>query len=126
MNDRLKTLRLKLGIKQGEFAKRINLKQGTFSDIENGKKHLTDRNLKIICAEFGVNEEWLKSGAGKIFVDGDIHDENRLSRDETELIDIYQKLLPPIQRDVIKYARNMLDLQELRNIKPANEQPDPA
>jgi transcriptional regulator with XRE-family HTH domain len=126
MNDRLKIIRLELGIKQGEFAKRINLKQGTFSDIENGKKHLTERNIKIICAEFGVNEEWLKSGTGKMFVDEEMHDENRLTRGETELIDIYQKLLPPIQKDVLKYARNMLDLQELRNTKPANEHPDPA
>jgi transcriptional regulator with XRE-family HTH domain len=126
MNERLRTLRLELGIKQGEFAKRINLKQGTVSDIENGKRNLTERNIKIICFEFGVNEDWLKYGAGKMFADGDMPDEKRLARDETELIDIYQKLLPPIQKDVLKYARNMLDLQELRNKKPANEQPDPA
>jgi transcriptional regulator with XRE-family HTH domain len=126
MNDRLKNLRLKLGIKQGEFAKRINLKQGTFSDIENGKKNLTERNIKIICAEFGVSENWLKYGTGELFVDGDIHkEEAHLTKDETELIDIYQKLLPPIQKDVLKYAHNMLELQSLRNTKLANEQPDP-
>ncbi|MDR1229894.1 MAG: helix-turn-helix domain-containing protein [Spirochaetaceae bacterium] len=124
MNERLKTIRLKLGIKQGEFAKRINLKQGTVSDVENGKRNLTERNIKIICFEFGVNENWLKHGAGEPFIGGDIPKGDRLTINEVELIDIYQKLLPPIQKDVLKYARNMLDLQELRNTKPTNEQPD--
>jgi transcriptional regulator with XRE-family HTH domain len=115
MNERLKAIRLELGIKQGEFAKRIALKQGTYSDIENGKKNLTERNIKIICTEFGVNENWIKYGIGERFVNSDVHeDENRLTQDETELLDIYQKLLPPIKKDVLKYARNMFDLQKLR------------
>jgi transcriptional regulator with XRE-family HTH domain len=115
MNERLKAIRLELGMKQGEFAKRITLKQGTYSDIENGKKNLTERNIKIICTEFGVNENWIKYGIGEKFVNGDMHEnENRLAQDETELLDIYQKLLPPIKKDVLKYARNMLDLQKLR------------
>jgi transcriptional regulator with XRE-family HTH domain len=114
MNQRLKAIRMELGIKQGEFAKRINLKQGTYSDIENGKKNLTERNIKIICDEFGINENWIKYGKVEKFV-GEYENENRLTQDETELLDIYQKLLPPIKKDVLKYARNMLDLQKLRD-----------
>jgi transcriptional regulator with XRE-family HTH domain len=104
MNQRLKAIRLELGIKQGEFAKWINLKQGTYSDIENGKKNLTERNIKIIGDEFGINENWIKYGTGEKFVNGEYENENRLTQDETELLDIYQKLLPPIKKDVLKYA----------------------
>lgn len=122
MNQRLKAIRMELGIKQGEFAKRINLKQGTFSDIENGKKNLTERNIKIICDEFGINENWIKYGTGEKFVNGEYENENLLTQDETELLDIYQKLLPPIKKDVLKYARNMLDLQKLRH--ETTQEPD--
>ena len=42
--------------------------------IEHGQNMLTDRNINIICKEFHVNEEWLRSGEGDMFI--------RLSRDE--------------------------------------------
>jgi transcriptional regulator with XRE-family HTH domain len=114
MGDRLKRLCKEIGLNQAEFAKRITLKQGTYCDIENGKKNLTERNIKIICTEFGINENWLKYGTGEKFANGEYENENHLTQDETELLDIYQKLSPPIKKDVFKYARNMLDLQKLR------------
>jgi transcriptional regulator with XRE-family HTH domain len=126
MNDRLKTLRHKLGIKQGEFAKKISLKQGTVSDIENGKKNLSERNIKLICYTFGVNEEWLRNGIGEPFTDGDLPKEENFLINEVEMLDIYHELLPPSQKDVLKYARNMLDLQKLRNVNLTDEPPDSA
>jgi hypothetical protein len=43
---------------------------------------------------------------------------------EVEMLDIYHELLPPIQKDVLKYTRNMLDLKKLRNVNPIDELPD--
>ena len=67
MNERLKDLRKALAIKQGEFAERISTTQGHISDIENGRKELSDRTIKLICLEFGVNETWLRTGQGEMF-----------------------------------------------------------
>lgn len=67
MNERLKELRIALGIKQGDFANRVSTTQGHISDIENGRKDLSDRTIKIICLEFNVNEEWLRNGIGDMF-----------------------------------------------------------
>lgn len=66
--ERLKQLRNALEIKQGDFAKKISTTQGHISDIENGRKNLSERTIKLICLESwngkAVNEEWLRSGVG--------------------------------------------------------------
>nr|DAP45362.1 MAG TPA: helix-turn-helix domain protein [Caudoviricetes sp.] len=69
MNDKVKELRKHLNLTQKEFGERIGLKPNSISDIENGKNSLTDIVLKSICKEFNVNEEWLRTGKGEMFVD---------------------------------------------------------
>ena len=69
MNDKVKELRKLLNLTQKEFGERIGLKPNSISDIENGKNSLTDIVLKSICKEFNVNEEWLRTGKGEMFVD---------------------------------------------------------
>lgn len=67
-SERLKQLRKVLNIKQGDFAKKISTTQGHISDIENGRKNLSDRTIKLICLESWdgrkVNEDWLRTGEG--------------------------------------------------------------
>lgn len=70
-SDRLKELRKTLNIKQGDFAEKISTTQGHISDIENGRKNLSDRTIKLICLEEWngkkVNESWLRTGIGGMF-----------------------------------------------------------
>ncbi len=75
MNERLKEIRTVLGIKQGDFAKKISTTQGHISDIENGRKELSDRTIKLICLEFNVNENWIRTGQGDMFIQMDRDDE---------------------------------------------------
>ena len=49
--ERLKALRKALNIKQGDFARKISTTQGHISDIENGRKNLSERSIKLICFE---------------------------------------------------------------------------
>ena len=71
--ERLKALRKELHIKQGDFASRISTTQGHISDIENGRKNLSERTVKLICLETwngkNINEEWLRSGEGDMFIE---------------------------------------------------------
>ena len=39
--------------------------------MENGKRDVTDKTVKIICMEFNVNEEWLRTGEGEMFAETD-------------------------------------------------------
>jgi len=108
IGDRLKHIRKELKINQGEFAARIELKQGSYCDIENGKVILTPRIKRLICLEFRVNENWLETGEGEPFKS------TELSSDEKELLAVYDKLEPDIKKEIIDRAREKLELQELR------------
>ena len=41
-NDRLKQIRLELRLNQKEFAKMLNLRQGSYSDVETGKSPISE------------------------------------------------------------------------------------
>lgn len=77
MNERIKKLRLALNLNQTEFGLRIGVKQTTVAGYENGSRAPIDAIITSICREFGVSEDWLRTGAG-----GDDAMFVKLSKDE--------------------------------------------
>ena len=67
MNERIKELRKTLGLSQEAFAERLGLKGSAVSLVECGRRNVTNQNVTAICREFGVNEEWLRTGSGDMF-----------------------------------------------------------
>ena len=67
MNERIKELRKTLGLSQEAFAERLGLKGSAVSLVECGRRNVTTQNINAICREFGVNEEWLRTGNGSMF-----------------------------------------------------------
>lgn len=67
MNERIKELRKTLGLSQEAFAERLGLKGSAVSHLESGRRNITNQNIVAICREFGVNEEWLRTGSGNMF-----------------------------------------------------------
>lgn len=72
---RFKYLRQSLKIKQQDFAKELAISQGHASDIENGRKAVSDRIVEILVLKYNVSESWLRTGEGEMFTP--------LSRSET-------------------------------------------
>lgn len=68
MIERLKELRKTLKLNQTLFGKRIGMSQPGYAQIEKGGRSLNDRLIKLICIEFNVNEDWLRTGNGDMFV----------------------------------------------------------
>ena len=68
MNERIKKLRTRLDLTQKQFGSKIGLRS-SISEIESGKAPLTDRTIITICSVFNVNENWIRTGKGKIFID---------------------------------------------------------
>lgn len=64
INDRIKFVRKSLGLNQTDFGKRIAVSQGYQTNIENGQRDVTEKILRLVCFEFGVNEKWLRTGEG--------------------------------------------------------------
>ena len=67
MNTRIKFLRKNSGLTQEKFAERIGLKQNSIALIESGKRNISDQTILSICREFGVREEWLRTGKGEMY-----------------------------------------------------------
>lgn len=75
MNERIKELRSRLGLTQEEFSSKIGLSRNFIAQIETGtKKKPSERTIFDICEKFNVNQDWLRTGNGEMFVE--------LSKDE--------------------------------------------
>ena len=64
MNNRIKELRLNLGLSQEAFGKQIKIGRSSVSKLESGENNPSDQTISLICKEFNVNEDWLRTGAG--------------------------------------------------------------
>ena len=69
MNERIKELRKFLNLTMEKFGERLGVKKNSISQIESGNRNLTDQMFLAICREFNVNEEWLRTGKGEMFVE---------------------------------------------------------
>lgn len=68
MKDRIKKLRKALGLNQTQFGERIGVKQNTVAVYELGRAIPSESVITLIQREFGVSEEWLRTGEGEMFV----------------------------------------------------------
>ena len=69
MNERLKKLRKALDLTQQEFADRIGSKRNTIAKYETDTNVPSSAVISLICREFSVNEDWLRTGQGEMFVE---------------------------------------------------------
>ncbi len=66
MKERIKILRNHLGLTQQKFADRLGLKRQTIAAYEIGSIEPSDSTLLLMCKEFNINEQWLRSGDGEM------------------------------------------------------------
>lgn len=69
MNERLRKLRKSLDMTQQNFGARISVKGNTVAQWESGRNEPSDSTIFLICREFNVNEDWLRTGNGEMFVE---------------------------------------------------------
>lgn len=84
ISERIKEVRKALELTQTVFAQRIGLKQNSIALIESGKRNISDQAILSICREFNVNESWLRSGEGSMFIE---------LTDEEEIAELVGKIL---------------------------------
>ena len=75
IGNRIKEVRTALKLNQIEFGKKINLSQSAIANYEQGTRTPIDAVIGAICKEFHVNEDWLRTGEGEMFLQMDPEDE---------------------------------------------------
>lgn len=117
MNERMKLIRKSLELTQEKFAERIGLKQNTIALIESGKRNMSDQAILSVCREFGVNEEWLRTGDGEMFARkssslDDLARNSGLTTNERILIEKFMNLRPETRRELLDYIKAVADAME--------------
>ncbi len=120
MKDRIKALRKDLGLTQEKFAERLNIKRNTIATYEIGRNEPIDAVVSLICREFNVNEEWLRTGQGDMYDipldDTAIAASNILENEDVpfydtikRIIQIYEKLDSDAQDVINKEIEDFLE-----------------
>ena len=73
LGERIKKVRKTLDLTQQEFSDRIGMKRNSIAQVEMGR-NTSEQTIISICREFNINETWLRTGKGEMFL--------QLSRDE--------------------------------------------
>ena len=67
INERVREVRKALPMTLEAFGERIGVSHSAMSNIENGRRSVTDQMARSICREFNVDEVWLRTGVGEMF-----------------------------------------------------------
>lgn len=119
MNERIKTLRKHLGITQAEFAQKIGTSQNVFANYEIGRRNPSNSVINNICKTFNVEEEWLRTGQGDMFLK--IPEEDLFSRAAASCVKdddavamegliLWRSLPPEARKNVEEYILRLADL----------------
>ena len=71
MKDRLKEIRENspYGKSQKAFADYLGISSANLASYETGRRTPTDAVVQLICQKCSVNEEWLRTGNGEMFIE---------------------------------------------------------
>ena len=72
INERFKTLRKVCNMSQEEWGNILGITRPGVSDIESGRRNVTDKHIKLLCVESihgkYISENWLRNEEGEMFV----------------------------------------------------------
>lgn len=108
---RIKNLRDTLQLSLVAFGQQVGYSDGMISLIERGKKQPEEKLIRLICSAFNVDETWLRSGKGEMFVP---KAEPQLSRDEI-ITDFIQTILGELSE-----ANRRIVLDAIENLPQKN------
>ncbi len=121
IKDRIKNLRKELNLTQEDFSKKLGLARNSIASYETGRREPTNAIIVSICREFDVNEDWLRTGEGEMFIQIPEEDETAalvydlLGPDKESFYDIvleiikaYKKLSPNSQKVINELMDNVI------------------
>lgn len=114
MNERVKQLRKELNLSGEKFGARLGVKRSAISDIERGRNNITEQMILSICREFGVNEQWLRTGEGNMFLTGDdisideLITSQNVDKLELEILQAYFSIDKDVRREMLKQFKSFL------------------
>lgn len=72
MNTRIEKARKALSLTRAAFGEKMGVSGDVINNLERGRVEAKEHMVLLICERFGVNEEWLRTGKGEMFLNEDI------------------------------------------------------
>jgi transcriptional regulator with XRE-family HTH domain len=104
--ERIKQIRLSLGLTQVKFVECIAISTSYLSGGEHGDRRVNDRIIRLITMEFGVSELWIRTG------DGEMYDDNE-KKNAAKLLSVFNSLSPEYQQGALAMLDVLADLQNI-------------
>ena len=132
-NERVKAVRKALSLTQEAFGNSLGVTKSTVSAVEKGVNSVSSQLHLAICREFGVDETWLRTGEGEMFVqrgrDSEIESfVEQLLREETE--SFRRSVITALSRLSVAewdaFAHFLKEMDAIRQGEAPAPQPDPA
>ncbi|NNJ32673.1 helix-turn-helix transcriptional regulator [Bacteroides xylanolyticus] len=119
MNNRFKLLRENCKKSQEDFGKAIGITKSGVSDIENGRRKVTEQHIIMLrnWSEFKINENWLRTGEGEMFLKpqkNDLVTKAALLLGEHDpvfeaFVETYSKLTPANRKILLDFGSDFID-----------------
>lgn len=71
MKDRIKEVRKYAELSQTKFAEKLKISRSAMSKLESGENTPSEQTISLICKEFNIREEWLRTGNGEMYNEKD-------------------------------------------------------
>ena len=112
LNERIRHLRKDvLDMSQRQFADALGMAQTSISALESLGGGVSERFIKTVCTMFNVSENWLRTGEGPIYNEGEAFSLDRWAKEhgatelELEIVKVYFELDPGIRQAVMDHFK---------------------
>lgn len=117
MYQRIKQLRESIPLSQAAFGKKMGVSRDVINNIEQdrNKKPVSELFISHLCETFNVNEAWLRTGIGDMFIPVDtsslsaLKKEYNLSQKATAILENFLKLSDKEQDEFIDLAEKIFN-----------------
>lgn len=114
MNERIRLLREDKALSRAAFGEKLGVSGDVINNLERGRVEPKDHIIKLICAEYSVNEKWLRYGTGTMYIQPDTFSLDDFVKSkgatglELEIVKTYFELDPEIRRTAMEHFKRRL------------------
>lgn len=103
MNERIKEVRIQAGLSQKDFGASLGVSRDVYANIENNRVEPKDTFIKLLCSEYHISEDWIRTGNGEMHA--------TLSRDE-EFLQLITEIQVSNDDFIIRLLRAYWNLED--------------
>lgn len=124
MKERIKYLRSSMGLTQQQFADRLGLKRQTIASYEVGNIQPSGATILLMCKEYNINENWLRTGEGEMKVVQTTQERYNLNLEKLQRVDdetiirwvnVIAETNPKVLKQIEEFMKKLLENQEEEN-----------